>query len=164
MTAWNAPEVTWSADKAISVARLQQISDSLYYLYNSRVAGLLRYTGGDKTTTAAPYVAVDATNVKATATIGSGRAKVFLGCCMAKTAGTVTGLASLSIDVDGTNYPMVEFHLFPIGQIYVAHFSVTITGLTAASHTFTPKWGTSLDTITMYGSTNRPITLEVWEV
>lgn len=143
MTAWNAPEVTWSADKPISVARLQQFSDSLYYLLNTRPV----YSGidqGSYSTTSTSYVDVGGI-FTATITPNSGRLLLQMGFFL--TVQNVAGNGWLTILLDGVDqYPTNGLYKFQQnGGCYVS-FSQWFSGLSVAAHTLKLQYKVSVGT------------------
>lgn len=138
--AWTAP-ITWTAGQIVSASDLNaQIRDNSLYLFSGRPGNLIkRDNNASYTTTSATFVDVDATNLKPSYSIASGKALVTFSGVLFEGA-IASYIASMDFTVDGTRHGSagldglltvnVSNERKPVG------WSVIVTGLSVASHTF----------------------------
>lgn len=123
-------------------------------------------TSGSITTTSTTYV--DATGLSVTLTTGAHRVLI-CGNISAKCPGNTL---SLSIDIDGTQYPASNAVSFLAGftgggatlDFLPSNFAFVSPVLSAASHTIKVKWKVGGGTGTIGASTAIPATLQVTEL
>jgi hypothetical protein len=135
---WNTP-VTWTPNTVLGATQLNaQLRDNMNFVLNGKAMSYLVYNYGGSTTTSLTFVDVDATNLKVTGNLTSGRALVFASFVGLTTLSGGGGYFDVIVDnttraggVNGLAWiPYANLPARPITM--VAYFS----GLSVGSHTF----------------------------
>lgn len=166
---WSVPD-DWNTIVVPGATDMNRnIRDNMNYLFSQRPSpGLVRTGSFDYTTTSTSWVAVDTTNLVLTATINSGRFRVFCNGTWIGSASTVN--LYVDIGIDGTiirgssaNYGSASQLSGSVGTgRWPFSFIATFTGISVGAHSFYLAWRVDSGTGTML-NTNVPISMQGWE-
>lgn len=159
--AWTTPK-TWISEILTSNDMNTYLTDNTQYLYDELTATVVKQIDTDTSTqystTSTSFVAIDATDLNITLTL-SGEKDVlitFAGTFYA--AGGATTLIS-ELLASGVSYEIVHMVLTNLER-QNASYAFIISGLSAGSHTFRPRWRSSNGTeIRMINTTTKQFTV-----
>lgn len=138
--AWTSP-ATWTAGQVVSAADMNtQVRDNMSYLLSGRPIATATRQAQYSTTTAS-FTDVDATNLKVSGSIISGRAMVLISTGLGA-ANSANHYGAVSVIADSTTYPLT--HNTTYGLAFASQNDVQktvgllaiFTGLSAGTHDF----------------------------
>jgi len=159
--AWTAPK-TWVSEVLTSNDMNTYLSDNTQYLYDELTTTVVKQidtnTSTEYSTTSTSVVAIDATDLNITLTL-SGEKDVLI--TFAGTFYAVSGATTLISELlaSGVSYEIVHTTMDNLERKN-ASYAFIISGLSAGSHTFRPRWRTSTgNEIRMISTTTKQFTV-----
>src|SRR5262245_16030792 len=140
---WNTPP-TFTAGQVVTASDLNSfVRDNPNYLLAGRPGSAIkRDNNSNYSSTSTSFVAIDGTNLAITITLNGTKARVsFVG--VFNPSGTASAQAAFDVDIDGTRVGSAGADGLIVtqgGSPVIVGFSLTVTGLSVAAHTFKIVW------------------------
>jgi hypothetical protein len=163
--AWTTPK-DWTTNELVTAAMMTtHVRDNLNYLFSGYPIAFATYSAANKTTISTTFVDIDATNLKLTLDVKSGRAILIAVGTWQHSSGAGAMFAdwystTLAQRAGDTNTGLTGGVNSTSGVpcVVIGRF----TGLTAGSHDFKLQWKVANGTGTMVSGTSGVVTLLGW--